>query len=97
MHKTKANNANSPYTNIEYGALQGFILRPLLFDIYICDLFLWDYKCKIASYVDDNTPYTSGISLNLVLEKFESSTHDLFRWFNVGLSPSKKIFFYLLQ
>ena len=42
---------------------------------------MWDYKCEIASYADDNIPYTSGISLNLVLEKLESSTHDLFRWF----------------
>ena len=28
------------------------------------DLFLWDYKCNIASYADDNSPYTSDISLN---------------------------------
>ena len=26
-------------------------------------------------------PYTSDISLNLDLEKLESSIHDLFRWF----------------
>ena len=25
----------------------------------ICDLFLWDYKCDIASYADDNAPYAS--------------------------------------
>ena len=48
---------------------------------HICDLFLWDYKWDIASYADDNTPYTSDISLNLVLEKLESLTHDLLRWF----------------
>ena len=30
---------------------------------------------------DDNTPYTFDISLNLVLEKLESPTHDLFRCF----------------
>ena len=60
---------------------QASALGILLFNIDICDLFLWDYKCDIASYADDNTPYTSDISLNLVLEKLESSTHDLFRWF----------------
>ena len=41
----------------------------------------WDSKCDIASYADNNTPYTSDISLNLILEKLESSTHHLFRWF----------------
>ena len=44
-------------------------------------MFFWDYKCDIASYADDNTPYTSDISLNLVLENLESSTHDLFQCF----------------
>ena len=79
--RTKINNANSSYTDIKYGVPQGSILGPLLFHIDICDLLLWDYKCNIASYADNNTPYTSDISLNLVLEKLESSTHDLFRWF----------------
>ena len=55
-------------------------------------MFFWDYKCDIASYADDNTPYTSDISLNLVLEKLGNLTHDLFRWFkenHMKASPDK--------
>ena len=62
--RTKVNNAYSSYTNIKYDVPQGSILGPLPFNIDICDLFLWDYKCDIASYADDNTQYTSDISLN---------------------------------
>ena len=40
---------------------------------------MWDYKCDIASYADDNNPYTSDISFNL--RKLEGSTHDPFQWF----------------
>ena len=44
---------------------QGFILGPLLFNIDIWYLFLWDDKCDIASYADDNTSCSSDMSLNL--------------------------------
>ena len=79
--RTKVNKAYNSYTDIKYGVPQSSILGPLRFNIDICDLFLGTIKCDIASYADDNTPYTSGIGLNLVLEKLESSTHDLFQWF----------------
>ena len=71
-HRTKVNNAYSSCTDIKYGVPQGSILGRLLFSIDICDFFWWDYKCNIASYADDNTPYTSDISLNVVLKKLES-------------------------
>ena len=66
--RTKVNNNYNSYTDIKYGVPQGSISGPLLFNIDICDFFLWDYKCDIASYADDNTSYTSDISLKLVLE-----------------------------
>ena len=62
--KTKVNNAHSSYPNIKYFVPQGSILGCLLFNIDIFYLFLWHCKCDIDSYADDNTTYTSEISLN---------------------------------
>ena len=91
--RTKVNNAYSSYANIKYSVPQCCILVPLLFNIDICDLFLWDYTCDMASYADDNAPYTSGRNLNLVFKKLESSTHDPFRWFKenhmIKVNPDK--------
>ena len=43
------------------------MLQPLLFNIYICDIFYDINVCDIASYADDNTPYTSSNNLDAVI------------------------------
>ena len=83
-HRTKVNNAYRSHANIRHGVPEGSI-SGFLVNIDICDSFLWDDKCDIASYADDNTLYTSDISLDLVFEKLENSSHDLFRWFKENL------------
>ena len=37
--------------------------------------------CDIASYVNDNTPYTSSSNLDIVINKLEESTNNPFQWF----------------
>ena len=39
------------------------ILGPLLFNIFLCDMFLFCNEIDFASYADDNTPYCIGKKL----------------------------------
>ena len=41
--------------DIKHGVPQGCILGPLLFNIFICDMFLMLDHTYFASYADDNT------------------------------------------
>ena len=79
--RTKVNNTYSTYSDILYGVPQGSILGPLLINIYISDIFYDIDICDIASYADDNIPYTSDFNLEEVIQKLELTTNNLFEWF----------------
>ena len=78
---TKINNALSRYSEIIYEVPQGSVLGPLLFNIYICDIFFNIIKCDIASYADDNTSYNFDFNLDNVISNLEKSTNSLLNWF----------------
>ena len=65
-----------------FGVPQGSILGPLLFDMFLCDLFLIMENIDIACYADDNTPYTTGNSIEEVIQKLENVAKMLFQWFS---------------
>ena len=48
---------------------QGSILGPLLFNIFLCDLFFIMNDIDFASYTDDNTPYVVGNDVQDVILK----------------------------
>ena len=81
QQRTKVDNAYSTNSDILYGVPQGSILGPLLFNIYISDMFYDIDIYDIASYAGDNTPYTSDFNLEEVIQKLEFTINKLFEWF----------------
>ena len=56
--RTKINGSYSSWQKLKLGVPQGSILGPLLFNIFINDMFYFIEDTKIANYADDNTLYT---------------------------------------
>ena len=79
--RTKVNGSNSNFDDISSVVPQGSILGPLLLKIYICDLFFGIGDLYIASYADDNTPYTVSSEFDVALKKLRSYTIKVFEWF----------------
>ena len=67
--RTKINSEFSPWEEILFGVPQGSILGPLLFNIFLCDLFFIMNDVEFAGYADDNTPFFVGDDLNDVILK----------------------------
>ena len=57
-------------------------MGPLLFNIYLFDLFIFTDNIDIASYADNTTPYVRGVTLDSTVKSLEKVADLLFIWFN---------------
>ena len=80
--RTRVNNSYSAWFEILSGVPQGSILGPLLFNMFLADLFFILKNIDIANYSDDNTPYTSSNDVNGLIKDLEEASQELFKWFD---------------
>ena len=80
--RTKVNNSFSTWTNIKSGIPQGSILGPLLFNIYLNDIFYFIKESNLTNYADDNTPYATEAKVDSIIISLQNDTSILMKWFN---------------
>ena len=81
VQRTKVDGAYSTWRELLNGVPQGSILGPLLFNIFINDIFWFVDKTKIANYADDNTTYGIEKCIMTLLKVLEEDTHSVLNWF----------------
>ena len=80
--RVKINSSYSDWSDLLFGVPQGSTLRPLLFIIFICDLFYFEENVDIANYADDNTPYCASHYIQTTINTLHDSSAKLFDWFS---------------
>ena len=86
------NGSFSDWTEVITGVSQGSILDPLLFNIFLNDIFMFISKCSLCNYADDNTLYSTGKNLNRIRRNLEMEFMILHQWFHenhMTLNPGK--------
>ena len=84
LQRTKVNGGYSSWREILSGVPQGSILGPLLFNIFINDVFFFLNKTQIANYADDNSTHAIENDIMKLLKTLESETCRVMDWFRVN-------------
>ena len=90
--RVKIGNSRSHWKCLEKGVPQGSILGPLLFNIFLNDLFYFIEKCLLYNFADDNSLANMSTSIDDLLNNLRHDSKICIKWFTdngMEANPSK--------
>ena len=90
--RVKIQSVVSDWTVVNRGVPQGSVLGPLLFNIFVNDLFYVDMYSEIKNYADDNHITANDPCLSTLIDRLSADSEKAISWFNsnyLGANPDK--------
>ena len=79
--RIKLGNTRGEWTELLKGVPQGSILGPLIFNIFLNDIFYFVSKGDLYNYADDNCISVSHKDISVVSKQLECETQVMAKWF----------------
>ena len=86
--RVQVNDSYSLWQDILFGVPQSSILGPVLFNIFLADLFFTLDNTEFTNYADDITPYAISGNTDDLISSLEKSSKELLKWFDDNLMES---------
>ena len=80
-HRTKINKKFSSWQELIQGLPQGSVLGPLLFNIYLNDLFYIAESTNVCNFADDTTFYACDGDVSSLINRLEHDSYLAINWF----------------
>ena len=82
QQRVKINSSFSDWKEIKIGVPQGSVLGPLLFNVFINDIFWFANRTKICNYADDTTIFACHPDLDNIIKQLEEDSTVIVKWFS---------------
>ena len=79
--RTKVNTTFSDWSELKKGVPQGSVLGPVLFNVFLNDLFYILDVTKVCNYADDTTLHVCDDSLKQLISRLEHDCYLAINWF----------------
>ena len=92
FQRVKVKTSRSEWAVIKKGIPQGSILGPLLFNVFVNDMFHFMEKCDLYNYADDNSLSVAFCNIHDVLSYLGRDCKNAVKWFRdngMQANPSK--------